>query len=108
MTHSMPGPHADSSDDSAAIRNAVHAAFDHVALSLSCTIPMLIEETRRRGIADEDVRRILEEDEAEANEGIESDMHLLCYRSNAGVPYVTRDTAAGNERLATPPILNHC
>lgn len=85
----------------ATIRATVHAAFDHVALSLSCTLESLLQETRTRGLLDDDVRKILEVDEAESLGGHDSDMHLLCYRSNAGVVYVTRDTAAENEPVST-------
>ncbi len=82
------------------LRDQVHAAFDRVALSLSCTLPMLLEETRRRGIADDAVSEVLLADETAAAGGTGTDMHFQCYRSNAGVFYITRDTGPTNQ-LAT-------
>lgn len=82
----------------ATVREEIHRAFDHVALSMSCTLPMLLAATRARGIKDEDVLSVLTLDELSAADGEESDMHLHCYRSGAGVLYITRDTAAPNRR----------
>jgi len=85
----------------AAVRKQVHEAFDHVALSLSCTLPMLLGETRSRGIKDDDVRNILAADETEAASRLGSAMRLQCYRSNAGVLYITRDTAPDNQQASS-------
>lgn len=82
------------------IRVAIHDAFEHVALSMSCTLPMLLKETRRRGIADDDVRRLLSQEETEMACRRGSDMHFQCFRSRDGVFYVTRDTGSRN-RLAS-------
>ncbi len=81
-------------------RAEVHVAFNRVALSMSCTLPMLLAETRARGIADDDVRTVLAIEETEAAGGQGSDMHFQCFRSNAGVFYITRDTGPNNQ-LAT-------
>lgn len=78
-------------------RAAIHDAFNRVALSLSCTLPMLLEETRRRGIADEDVRRLLSEEETEMACSRGTEMHFQCFRSDAGVFYITRDTGPRNQ-----------
>lgn len=76
----------------------IHAAFDHVALSMSCTVAMLLEETRSRGLKDSDVCNVLSLDALNSAAGEYSDMHFECGRSNAGVLYITRDTAARNDR----------
>lgn len=82
------------------VRAQVHAAFDEVALSYSCTLPTLLQATRRLGLQDNDVRTILVLDELDEQDGVESDRHFRCYRSNTGVLHLTRDTAAPNERAS--------
>lgn len=81
-------------------RVAIHEAFEHVALGMACTLPMLLQETRRRGVADNDVRRLLSEEETEMACRQGTEMHFQCFRSRAGVFYVTRDTGPRN-RLAS-------
>ncbi len=78
------------------IRTQVHQAFDFVALSLSCTLEMLLEETRARGIADDDVAYVLACDERDAASGCGTDMHFQCFRSNVGRIYITRNTGPTN------------
>lgn len=93
-------PHDNDLVHEAVIREQIHHAFDHVALSLSCSLIMLLQETRSRGIYDDSVQHILTLDTAAAASGGESDMHLQLFRSNAGVTYVTRNTAPPNERVS--------
>ncbi len=78
------------------IRTQVHEAFDLVALSLSCTLEMLLEETRARGIPDNDVAYVLACDERDAASGCGTDMHFQCFRSNVGRIYITRNTGPNN------------
>ncbi len=78
------------------IRNQVHEAFDFVALSLSCTLEMLLEETRARGIPDTDVSYVLACDERDAASGCGTDMSFQCFRSNAGRIYITRNSGPSN------------
>ena len=78
------------------IRNQVHEAFDFVAYSLSCTLEMLLEETRARGIPDTDVCYVLACDERDAASGCGTDMHFQCFRTNAGRIYITRNTGPSN------------
>ncbi len=78
------------------IRSQVHSAFDYVALSLSCTLSMLLQETRARGISDDDVRYVLACDERDAASGLGTDTHFQCFRSNAGQIYITRNTGPTN------------
>lgn len=103
--HASPNRHVSGTNAAirryAFVRQEVHAAFEFVALSLSCTLPMLLEETRRRGLSDDDVRTVLTIDEQDVERGIESDMHLRCFRSNAGTLYLTRDTAARNDAASS-------
>jgi len=46
--------------DQVSIRDQVHEAFEHVAMGNGCTLPMLLEETQERGIADNDVRHVIQ------------------------------------------------
>lgn len=96
-----PEPNGQAHPLSATRRIQIHAAFDRVALSLSCSLASLLRETRTRQIPDEAVRALLAGDEADARNGHTTDVQLLCYISNAGTIYITRDTAAHNEPLAT-------
>ena len=47
------------------------------------------------------MRTVLTIDEQDVERGIESDMHLRCFRSNAGTLYLTRDTAARNDAASS-------
>lgn len=83
------------------VRAQLDAAFDHVALSFSCTLPMLLEETRARGLNDDDIRHLLSLDELDFGTDASTDQHYHCARSNAGTPYITRDTAPVNEPISS-------
>ncbi len=78
------------------IRSQVHEAFDFVALSLSCTLEMLLVETRARGIPDNDVAYVLACDERAAATGRGSDSHFQCFRTTSGRIYISRDTGPDN------------
>lgn len=88
-------------DDAESLRDSVHSAFEHVALNFSCTLPMLLGETRKRGISDEDVREVIGEDEVHAAEMLNNTRRLQCFRSAAGVPFINRDTGVGGYWLAS-------
>ena len=78
------------------IRTQVHEAFDFVAYSLSCTLEMLLEETRARGIPDTDVAYVLACDERDAATGCGTDMHFQCFRTTAGRIYISRNSGPNN------------
>ncbi len=79
------------------IRDQVHDAFDHVGMGLSCLLPVLLKETRERGIHDDDVKGIIQSDEYYGVNG--NGFH--CERTAQGVGFVTVSSGGGACRMAS-------
>ena len=82
------------------IDKQVHEAFDYVALGAACTLPMLLDETRKRGVDDDDVLEVLSNDETLLSFHMGNDKRFRCCRNDRGDLFIERDSGV-NARLAS-------
>ncbi len=82
------------------VRDQVHDAFERVAMGSSCTLPMLLVETRSQCIDDQEVRDIISSDETNLSCQMGNDRQFRCCRTQSGQLYIERDSGVGN-RIAS-------
>ena len=85
------------------IADRVHDAFEHVAFCSVCTLPMLLEETRARGIDDDDVRDLISDEESNLSFQCGGDRQFRCCRSAKGEFFIERDSGRIGSLLGVQP-----
>ena len=87
--------------DDRPLHERIHEAFYSVAFGSTCTLPVLLAETRRLGISDEEVHETISKDETTMATHCDTNRpYLQCFRNRQGVCFL-ETTEGGFGKLAS-------